>query len=106
MPPLTRRPRYLSFRITRCIYLKMILYHSFLINTINVEMIYTGVVCKNGSYIFVNVYRAFGVPIECKEYCNKLVNHSLDYIATWYNNNRLNNPVITIVGDFNLPDVS
>ena len=70
----------------------------------DVEIICTGVVCKNGSYIFVNVYRAPGVSMECKEYCNKLVN-CLDYISTLYRNSRLNNPVITIVGDFNVPDV-
>ena len=46
-----------------------------------------------------------GVSIECKDYYNKLMN-CLDYIATFYRNSRLNNPVITIVGDFNLPDVN
>ena len=51
--------------------------------------------------MFVNVYRAPGVSIECKEYYNKLI-ICLDYIATMYKNNRLNNPVITIIGDFNL----
>ena len=45
------------------------------------------------------------MSLECKEYCNKLVN-CLDHIATLYRNSRLNNPVITIIGDFNLPDVS
>ena len=60
--------------------------------------------CTIGSYIFVKVYRAPGVSIECKEYCNKLVN-CLDCSATRYRNSRLNNPVITIVGDFILPDV-
>ena len=71
----------------------------------DVEIICTGVVYENGSYILVNVYRVPGVSIECKEYCNKLVN-CLDYIATLYSNSRLNNPVITIVGYFNLPDVN
>ena len=62
------------------------------------------IVCKNSSYIFVNVYRALDVSIECEEYCNRLFN-CLDYIATLYRNCRLNNAVIAIVGDFNLPDV-
>ena len=71
----------------------------------DVGIICTGIVCKNGSFIFVNVYRAPGVSVECKENYNKLVN-GFYYIATLYRNSRLSNPVITIVGYFNLPDVN
>ena len=91
-----------------CTFIKAV-YSSFLIDLPvecdDVELICTGFVCKNGSYIFVNVYRTPGFSIECKEYCNNLVN-CLDYIATLYRISRLNNPVIAIIGDFNLPDVN
>ena len=87
-----------------CTFIKAV-YSSFLIDLPveydDVEIICTGVVCK-----MVAIFLLLSIePAVFQQNAKNIVINS-SYIATLYRISRLNNQVITIVGDFNLPDVN